>query len=293
MRQREHIVIEPCGTSVDFIRKSYDTSKVWYRAERPLWWANLVADALKSAAGGCDLTVSIWRTFPLSAPDLFTIPRDPNASVRVYCPLGPPFDGSLWCSLTYFDRSRLPLLGAERFHITGNGLFRTLNDTLMKPELIDALRKIELRPRQDTWVRHDWRAVDIIGVDNIDMPNWMKVTAGLSPEQAAAAMAGLRSPTSSSEYFHIRKLDREKREREAQAAKGEPEAPAEPEEAAPVATTAEPVVLNEEQRRELRRTRERLSKATKNQIRAAALDKANAKRHSYKVIAKLTRQGQF
>lgn len=292
MSQREHIVIEPSGTSVDFFRKSYDTSKVWYRAERPIWWANLLPDALKAAASGSDLTVSTWRTFPMSAPDLFTIPRDPNASVRVYCPIGGAFDPSLWCCLTWFDRNCPPLLGAEKFHITGNGLFRALNDTLMKPEALEALRKLSSRPRQDTWVRWNWRITDIIGADNIDMPGWMRQVEGLSAEEAAAKMAAIRAPTSNAEWYQIRAQDRAKRDAEAAAAKpsAEPETPAV---RALPASPACPDVLTLEQRRELKKTRDKLAKATRNQVRASALDKVNAEKHSAKVIAKMQRDGQF
>ena len=112
-------------------------------------------------------------------------------------------------------------------------------------------------------------------------------------------MNSLRAPTSNAQWYQIRAQDRAQREREAAAAKGEPEAPVEPAEAptAPEAaqptSPAAPTVLTLEQRRELRRTRERLSKSTKSQVRAAALDKVNAKKHADRVVDKLTRAGKL
>jgi hypothetical protein len=220
--------------------------------------ANLLPDALKAAASGSNLTVSTWRTFPLSAPDLFTIPAG-NATVRVFMPISGAFDPSLWCCLTWFDRNRPPLLGAERFHITGGTLARVLTDLLMKPEAIDALRKLSSRPRQDTWVRHDWRAVDIIGADNIDMPNRMCLVEGLSPEEAAAKMAALRAPTSNAQWLAARQADRAKRDAEA-ATKHAPVEHAEATPATEAAKPAEPVVLTIEERT-LRKTREKLARS--------------------------------
>ena len=209
---REHILIEPSGASVDFLRKCYDTTRVWFSSPRPLWIANLLPDAIKAAQSGSDLTFSSWRTFPLTDPELFTIPRDSNATVKVYCPVGGEFSPSLWCSLTWFDRARPPLLGKDRFHSSHGALGRVLNETLAKPEAVDQLRKLSSRQRYDVWVRHDWRIVDIIGADNVDMPNWMKAVRGLSPEMAAGKLNSLRAPTSASAYYAKVAADRAQRE---------------------------------------------------------------------------------
>ena len=106
-------------------------------------------------------------------------------------------------------------------------------------------------------------------------------------------MNSLRAPTSASAYYAKVAIDRAQREA------GEPEAPEDPAEAptAPEAaqptSPAAPTVLTMEQRRELRRTRERLAKSTRSQVRAAVLDKVNAAKHAARVVDKLERAGKL
>ena len=72
---REHIVVEPSAGSVDFQRKDYDTSQVWFQHPRPQWIANLLPAAISEACSGSDYTYSTFRRFPLRSPDEFTIQR--------------------------------------------------------------------------------------------------------------------------------------------------------------------------------------------------------------------------
>ena len=283
---RESIVIEPSGESCDFVRKTYDTSRVWFRNPRPLWVANLLPDAIKAACSGSDFTFSPWRTFGLIDPAHFTVPREFNACIKVFMPVGGTFDATLWCSLDWFSASRQPIASTSHFHITGGGLSRILTDALMQPEFHDQLRKTASRPRVEYWTRWDWRALEI-APGCIEKPGYMRAVENLPPEEQAQRMNAWRLPTSSAEYFNIRRIEREQRDRDAAS---EPEAPVQPEEAAP---PTPPTVLTTEQRRELKRTRERLSKTAKGAQAAQRFNETAAKAHSAKVISKLTRAGQF
>ena len=289
---REHICLEPSGKSCDFVKKVYDTSRVWFRNPRPLWVANLLPDAIKAACSGSDFTFSSWRTFGLIDPAHFTVPRKSNACVKVFMPVGGSFDATLWCSLDWFSASRPPIASTSHFHITGGGLSRILTDALMQPEFHDQLRKTTSRSRLEYWIRWDWRALDI-APGCIEKPGYMRAVEGLPPEEQAQRMNAWRLPTSSAEYFNIRRIEREQRDRDAAKLASEREAPAEPDEAAPDATSAEPVVLSQEQRRTLRKTRERLARGTKSKVAADKKDAIAAKAHSDRVISKMQKAGQF
>ena len=76
---REHIVIEPSGDSVDFLRKDLDTSRVWFQHPRPCWVSTLLPAAIAEACSGSNFTYSTWRRFPLRSPDEFTIPSNEGA----------------------------------------------------------------------------------------------------------------------------------------------------------------------------------------------------------------------
>lgn len=147
---REHIVVEPSAGSVDFQRKDYDTSQVWFQHPRPQWIANLLPAAISEACSGSDYTYSTFRRFPLRSPDEFTIPSNEGAYlVRVFMPIGGSFDPTMWTCLTWHDARRPPVVSSERFHITGSRLKRILTDMLAKPEEIDKLRTLDRRPRYE------------------------------------------------------------------------------------------------------------------------------------------------
>ena len=82
---REHVVIEPSAGSIDFQRKDYDTTQVWFQHPRPAWIATLLPQAISDACSGSDFTYSTWRKFPLRDPADFTIPANegvPNSCVH-------------------------------------------------------------------------------------------------------------------------------------------------------------------------------------------------------------------
>ncbi len=109
-------------------------------------------------------------------------------------------------------------------------------------------------------------------------------------------MSSLRSPTTSADYYRKIEQDRARAKREAEAAAEphvQPEEAAPAPEPAPATEPAPPVVLTTEQRRTLAKTREKLSRATKNKVQADKLDAANAKAHSAKVVARMERAGQL
>ena len=154
----EHIVIEPSGDSIDFLRKDYDTTQVWFQHPRPSWIANLLPIAISDACGGSDFTYSTFRRFPLRDPADFHFPNEGSFLIRAYLPIGGSFPATMWCCLSWFDPRRPPVVSSEKFHRTGSCLKRILTDQLAAPAEIDKLRKLEGRPRLECWVRHDWRA---------------------------------------------------------------------------------------------------------------------------------------
>ena len=313
---REHIVIEPSGDSVDFLRKDLDTSRVWFQHPRPAWVSTLLPAAIAEACAGSDMTYSTWRRFPLRSPDEFTIPSNEGAFlIRVFMPIGGNFAPTLWCCLTWHDARRPPVVSSERFHITGKGLQRILTDMLASPEAVDALRKLDRRPRYETWVTHDWRVLEI-APGCVDMPGWMHKVEGLTDADAAAAIAAMRAPTSDAEYFRVKALDRAKREAAKQDAADEPalapaaqdpafifrstlqEAPPAPTPAAPSADLREvsapeepaPKVMSREDMREARERKAKMAKATQAKVAADKKDKQAALTHAAKVVARLERE---
>ena len=125
---REHIVIQPTGSNVDFVERRRDVSGVWFQ-QNAAWIATLLPAAIAAACGGSNLTMSTWRKFPLRDPADFTIPSNEGAFlIRVYCPIGGSFDATLWTCLSYYDARRQPVISSERFHITGKGLQRILTE---------------------------------------------------------------------------------------------------------------------------------------------------------------------
>ena len=214
-------------------------------------------------------------------------------------PIGGAFSPTMWTCLTWHDARQKPVVSSERFHITGKGLQRILSDMLASPEAVDALRKLDRRPRYETWVRWDWRALNI-APGCVDMPGWMSKIEGLKDADAAAAIAAMRAPTSPAEYFRIKAEDRRKREAE----KAKQDAPAEevtddtiPAAPAPaphtVASDLAPKVMSREDMREARERKAKMAKATQAKVAADKKDKANAAAHAAKVVRKMEREGKF
>ncbi len=280
---REHVVIEPIGDSVDFVRKDYGVDRVYFSHPRPAWISTLLPAAIAEACSGSDFTYSTWRRFPLRSPDEFTIPSNEGAFlIRVFMPIGGAFSPTMWTCLTWHDARQKPVVSSEKFHITGKGLQRILTDTLASPEAVDALRKLDRRPRYETWVRHDWRASEI-APGSVDVPGWMSKIEGLTDADAAAAIAAMRAPTSDAEYFRVKALDRAKREAE----KAKQDAPT-PEESAPA-----PKVMSREDIREARERKAKMAKATRQKVAGDKKDKQAALTHAAKVVARLEREGRL
>ena len=289
---RASIVIQPSDSgSIDFKRREWDASQIWLEYPKAAWLPTLLPAAISEANSGSNFFFSTFRRFPSCNPADFAFSNETNVLTRLYLPLGGRWDPSMYVCLFYYDPRRAPVLGQDRFHITGNGLKRLLSETLEAPAFIDSMRKLSGRPKIECWVRHDLHAVDL-APDAIKVPRWMEQTEGQTPEQAAQTMAGLRAPTSTADWLKAREADRRKRDAKelAKLAPAEPETPVEPD---PPTSPTPPTVLTLEQRRELRKTREKLAKATRQKVAADALDKVNAEKHAQKVVARLEREGRL
>lgn len=256
--------------------------------------------AIAEACGGSDLTYSTFRRFPLRSPDEFTIPSNEGAFlIRVFMPIGGSFDPTMWCCLTWHDARRQPVVSSERFHITGNGLKRILTDMLAKPEEIDKLRTLDRRPRCETWVRWDWRALEVVP-NCIEMPRWMQAIDPNDPD-AAQKMNAFRQPTSVAEALRIKAEDKRKREAEkAKQAAGDvmpaeaaiAEAALVPENDQPAAAPAEPAqkIMSRDDIRNARNRRSKMAKATRSKVAADKADAIAAKAWGEKVIRKMEKE---
>ena len=211
-------------------------------------------------------------------------------------PIGGSFDPTMWTCLTWHDARRPPVVSSERFHITGSRLKRILTDMLAKPEEIDKLRTLDRRPRYEVWIRHDWRALEVVP-GCIEKPAWMAKIGDLNGAEAAAAMNAFRAPTSVAEALRIKAEDKRKREAEKQAAADMPAeavqaeaalAPAQPENEQPAAEPA-PKVMTRDDIRQARERKSKMARATRNKIQADKKDKASAAAWANKVVARMER----
>ena len=307
-KTREHIVIEPSAGSIDFQRKDYDATQVWFSHPRPAWWPNVIPAAIAAACGGDDITISTFRRFPMRDPADFTISNEGAFLTRVFMPIGGTFSPTLWTCLTWHSARQAPVTASERFHITGNGLKRLLTDLLMNPETIDKLRKLDSRPRTEVLVRHDWRALDI-APGCIDLPGWMQKIGDLTGAEAAAKMNAMRAPTSAAEWHRLHAQDRAEKERKRIEEEGlalyvpnQPDAEPQVEAVADASTVeihvapqapAEPYVMPLEERKQRRATKAKLARSTRSKVAADAKDKIAAKAHADKVVARMERAGQL
>lgn len=299
--QQRHMAVfpDPAG-SIDLLSQSRDCSGVWWREPKPALASIVFPKMISAASRGEDLTYSSFRKFGLFDPASLALPGG-DFTCRIFLPAGEPFTSETWCSLFWCDPRRDPIAG-ERFIASGGGLKLQLQ-RVFDQQIIDGLRDLNKRVRQEVWVRHNWKASEIApGV--LPVPALMQSLAGLSPEDAAARLNSLRgAQMSPAEYYALRKKEREERERKeeqegaeafARQALKEARTAAEAPPVADVPTEPEapPEKPYRDRVRDAKTKRERIAKVTQASARAIEANKASGKAFAEKKLRQYEREGK-
>jgi hypothetical protein len=95
MSRREHIVVEPSAEgSIDFRRRTFDTSLIWLQFPKANNITSLLPPAIAEASSGADLTFSSFRRLPMCDPDDFGLSNEPGrAFTCVSAEIGHPTCG--------------------------------------------------------------------------------------------------------------------------------------------------------------------------------------------------------
>lgn len=301
---RKHITIFPSGQGVDFFRAERSYDGVWLRSSVASWITTLLNAVLQSV-DAANFTFSSFRELPCGDPAMLPLPPGSGYAVKIFAPCGGYFEGQ-WGSILFHSESHPATVAGDRF-IPGNGGIKRQVQEFFNADFIDSLRKPD-RPRTEIWIRHGGHGngngsgitIEDMLPDAYDAPRWLRETQGLNPEEAAAKISALRAPMTASEYYRTRAVVRAAAEAEQLKAQN---GPGHTEPAAGAVVEAEavsanpepptPAVMSPEQRAAKKRTKERLSKATKAKVRADRANAASAKAWSDKRVAQLTAQGKL
>ena len=257
---------------------------------------------------------------------MFAILPGGGYSLKIFMPVGEPFEPSLWSSLTFYQSGR-PAVAENGpngiFSAQGGGLKRKL-DGALSADRIDKLKQPDSREHFEVWVRWDFRAI-MLEPDSFHIPRYRQQIDPAS-EGAAEAMNAYRQPTSAGEYHKLKAKERAERDAKAEALKagkdlpktpsqdgisGKKLTPAESREDAPGSQLAEtgaivkaeavsaeaepalPAVMSPEQLREKKRTRAKLARGTRSKVRADKANAASAKAWSDKRVKQLEAAGKL
>ena len=191
MKIREHVLVQPTGSIGGLCEARQRATRKFGSSTVPPGFPSSFRLPLRQPVAARISHTARGGRFPLCDPANFTIPSDEGAFlIRVYCPIGAPFEPTLWTCLSYFDARRPPVVSADRFHITGQGLKRILTDTLAEPGRVDKLRILSSRPRIEAFVRHDWSAL-ALAPNCVALPRYMTIDAN-DPEASAKLQAFAR-----------------------------------------------------------------------------------------------------
>ena len=225
------------------------------------------------------------------------LPSGEGYIVRIICPVGGPYYPSQWGSVVFYGERHEAFIGGPRFIPEGEGIRREV-EKFFSQDLMDSLRRAD-KPRVECWLRHSLTVTDMLPDDGgYDAPKWLKETAGLPPEEAAAKLTALRTADPNA-YFRKRAQERAEAERLKAAQDGAGQA--EPAAAAVIeastvsheAETPTPAVMSMEEKKQKVKIRERLKRATRSKIAADAKDKTNAKAWSDKRVRQLEQAGKL
>jgi hypothetical protein len=301
--------------SIDFERQEMDIAGIWFRAPRTQWIALLIPQILAAAQAGKEVTVSTYRqSFGYSSPDNYTLPAGDNFVLKLYAPMGHPWPSNQWGCLHYFDSRRPPCPG-DRFVWEADGLRHQLQREFTD-KFVDGLRQLGGRVRCEYWCRPNL-TIEQLAPGIFPMPKMMQETIGLSAEEAAQRVRAMRCAQPASAYHQLRERERaakqaeEAAELESATEAAEPDAvraycdklsntistdpastyplpvgPQTPQEAPAEKTQREMV-------RDAKKLRSKLSRAVKSKVQADAKDRANAKAHADKVVARLEKAGRL
>jgi len=307
---RKHIVLYPSGSGVDFYRAERSYDGIWLRSGTASWLTTLLPQVLASVEA-CDFSFSSFRELPLGDPSLMPLPPGAGYAVKILAPCGGYYNAQ-WSGILFHSESNPPAIAGERFVPENGGIRRQVSE-FFSEAFVDSMRKVD-RPRVELWVRHSLE-IETMLPDAFDAPRWLRETHGLSAEQAAAKIAGLRSASTPAEYQRLRMAEKAKRELEAQQEEdaifeqrrqawleehaAEQEVRAYCDKLSNTHTAEPPSELPqlEKSQREIVRDakvkRAKLSRAVKSKTAADAFNKKSAEIYANKRVDDLTRSGKL
>jgi hypothetical protein len=313
---RKHIVLYPSGAGVDFFRAERSYDGIWLRSGTASWLTTLLPQVLASVEA-CDFTFSSFREIPLGDPALMPLPPNAGYAVKLLAPCGGYYDAQ-WSAILFHSESHPPALCGDRF-VPENGGIRRQVQEFFSETFIDSMRKPD-RPRVELWIRHALE-IETMLPNAFDAPRWLRETHGLSAQEAAAKIAGLRTAMGPGEYQRLRQAEKAKREAEQQAeedavfeerrqqwlAEQVEQHAAEQEVRAYVdgiarTHTTEPVDAPHPEQPEpglrektiaAKKLKSKLSRAVKSKVAADKANQANAEVHAAKVVRRLEQEGKL